>query len=41
MLIADALSKMRNVEKIIVDEQFKNEWKNLDLGGLLIDIKSA
>jgi hypothetical protein len=25
MLIADALSKMGNVEKIIVDEQFKNE----------------
>jgi len=24
MLIADALSKMGNVEKIIVDEQFKN-----------------
>jgi len=25
MLIADAFSKMGNVEKIIVDEQFKNE----------------
>lgn len=41
MLIADALSKMGNVEKIIVDEQFKNELTNLDLSGLLIDIKSA
>ena len=33
MLIADALSKMGNVEKIIVDEQFKmNEeiWIEVD-----------
>ena len=41
MLIADALSKMENVEKIIVDEQFKNEWRNLVLSELLIDIKSV